>query len=742
MKNHKKIKAWAWKAPIVLILVLMVGLGLFMLYSQFDTNSLPEYYLPHTAQNNFTYYEWDEDGNKKTLEASYGESGFLTELTGSDFLDAARQTDSTMEGDSSAGEITDEFPDDNLPQDGQAVGSIQIPLLSILSVLDTDKESLITEETAADYTDTGYLHRIGYSCVLSRQMDGALLVLENTSDIPYIIFLDDTVLYSDFPGEPASLDSLPLGGGISVVDQYSSITAREISLSLPTDYVGKTLTVVEYISAEQAASWFPVTADITTPETRELFNLMTYGPNAVSSGLLAAVLIILAMLFIWQLRADRQPWPLLLPIVFVLLRMIHTSSVSNPFADLPIQQIGALIYAFCVYCAGDLLIIFIALKMKRPLRFALLSGAAVHFIISTALLVRQYVASEELILNNQALSVFDFVIIVFGIVLIVLESRNNRFFKYSIWTFFLFAAVYAGITLFYRFTQYTAFIEYIAPVTAATSLYFYPINELLSLFLMLMVTVYSVSEYVSGLVQHRARLATLEQINRLKTEFLGNVSHELKTPLTVMSSYAQLTGKELAGKSEFDPARHNMKLIESEAERLSLMVSQILDVTRIEENRLQITPRICSLTDISQKTLETYYPVFRKNRNKLVFEQPDDDIQVLCDPDRVTQVLVNLISNAAKHTQNSVITVNLSTEEGYAAVEVRDTGKGMDEDQLSHLFDRYYTSEDKEKTGAKNTGTGLGLYICRHIIKEHGGEITVESTVGKGTTVRFTLRLS
>ena len=91
------------------------------------------------------------------------------------------------------------------------------------------------------------------------------------------------------------------------------------------------------------------------------------------------------------------------------------------------------------------------------------------------------------------------------------------------------------------------------------------------------------------------------------------------------------------------------------------------------------------------------------------------------------------MSNAAQHTQNGVIRIQVSADKGFAAAVVADTGEGMDEELLAHLFDRYYTG------GGRNTGTGLGLFICRHIIREHGGDITVQSGVGKGTSVRFTL---
>lgn len=272
----------------------------------------------------------------------------------------------------------------------------------------------------------------------------------------------------------------------------------------------------------------------------------------------------------------------------------------------------------------------------------------------------------------------------------------------------------------------------------------------------------------------------LEKINRMKTELMGNVSHELKTPLTVISSYAQFTCSTLEGREDTKEAGKHLKLIESEADRLAMMVSQVLDATRIEENRLDIIRKPCRLTGILQYTLDTYYPVFSKNGNRLEFHPYMGELTVFCDADRITQVLVNLISNAARHTREGKITVNTERRGEFAAVLITDTGSGMDKERAEHLFERYYSGfsgehnsadgwgngtddpkggadgrkdsmegpessmdNHREKPGSpRETGTGLGLYVCRHIIREHGGNITVESEPGTGTTVIFTLPLS
>lgn len=228
----------------------------------------------------------------------------------------------------------------------------------------------------------------------------------------------------------------------------------------------------------------------------------------------------------------------------------------------------------------------------------------------------------------------------------------------------------------------------------------------------------------------------LEEINRLKTEFLANISHELKTPLTVISGYAQENEKNAAD----DPAiAHSMKLISSEADRLALMVSQVLDVSRIDEGRMGFDVSPCSLPRIVQDTLSTYYPVFRKNNNRLTVARNAADPVVLCDASRVVQVLVNLIANASRHTHDGTIVISITQTEHVAEVSVSDTGEGIAPENMHTLFERYKTRAGR---GGPEAGTGLGLYLCKYIVEAQGGTIGVTSEPNMGTTVRFSLPLA
>ncbi len=241
----------------------------------------------------------------------------------------------------------------------------------------------------------------------------------------------------------------------------------------------------------------------------------------------------------------------------------------------------------------------------------------------------------------------------------------------------------------------------------------------------------------------RQRLASektaLENLNRLKTEFLGNVSHELKTPLTVMSGYAQTTKMivENSDKFDYDDVSRRMSLISSEAERLSLMITQILDISRIDEGRMVMEPVSCHVGEIIHNTIQTYYPILNKNRNRLEICIDNTLPAVYADPSRISQVIVNLISNAVRYTAEGIISISAKREDSNIIICIKDTGSGIEAERLDSIFERY--NKKQTLTKDKDTGTGLGLYICKHIVEQHGGGIRVESKEGSGTSVFFTL---
>ena len=227
----------------------------------------------------------------------------------------------------------------------------------------------------------------------------------------------------------------------------------------------------------------------------------------------------------------------------------------------------------------------------------------------------------------------------------------------------------------------------------------------------------------------------LEEANRMKTAFLSDASHELKTPLAAMSGYAQNAEMELANGGNTALIQEKLRRISSESNRMALMVTQILDATRIEEGRMVLELAPCDIERLVRETVETYFGVLNKNNNRLLLRIPLELPEVEADSSRLQRVFVNLISNALKHTKNGTILVKAEEDENHVKVTVSDTGSGISEEDMPHIWERYYKGKHSE------TGTGLGLFICKFIIESHGGRIWAESEVGKGTAFMFTLPL-
>ena len=225
----------------------------------------------------------------------------------------------------------------------------------------------------------------------------------------------------------------------------------------------------------------------------------------------------------------------------------------------------------------------------------------------------------------------------------------------------------------------------------------------------------------------------LVQVNEMKTTFLSDASHELKTPLAAMSGYAQDAELDLMNGGDRTTVQNKLRRISSEANRMALMVTQILDATRIEEGRMVLEKAPCDLDSLVRKTVETYFAVLNKNNNRLILRIPIDLPKVNADSTRLQRVFVNLISNALKHTKDGTVLIKAEADDETVTVTVKDTGCGISPEDLPHIWERYYKGKHAE------TGTGLGLFICKFIVESHGGTISVESEQGKGSAFTFTL---
>ncbi|HLY26551.1 MAG TPA: HAMP domain-containing sensor histidine kinase, partial [Aggregatilineales bacterium] len=213
-------------------------------------------------------------------------------------------------------------------------------------------------------------------------------------------------------------------------------------------------------------------------------------------------------------------------------------------------------------------------------------------------------------------------------------------------------------------------------------------------------------------------------------DFLANVTHDLRTPLTSIQGFSQAIIEGVA--SNPSAAQRAAQIINDEAGRLNRMVQELLDLARVEAGRLTMRRHVVNLTDLLCATGERLTPRAAEKSLSLRVEVPQLPT-VAGDGDRLVQVYTNLVDNAIKHTPaGGMITLRAAPNGAGVVVQVRDTGEGIPATDLPHVFDRFY-QVDKSRQRAQRDGAGLGLTITRGIIEAHGGRIWVESQEGVGT---------
>ena len=227
------------------------------------------------------------------------------------------------------------------------------------------------------------------------------------------------------------------------------------------------------------------------------------------------------------------------------------------------------------------------------------------------------------------------------------------------------------------------------------------------------------------------------EVERLKNEFISTVSHELRTPMTSIKGYTDLLVSEKVGALS-EQQRHFVQVIKTNADRLTALVNDILDISRIETGRIKLKIRALDLVALINQVAESFRGQMVEKSLELVLDLPPNLPPVRGDEDRVTQILENLTSNAWKYTpEGGRVTVRAKAIDGFVQVDVSDTGIGIAEKDLDHIFDRFYRTEQAEVRAVD--GTGLGLSIVKMFVELLGGKIWVESEVNKGTTFSFTL---
>lgn len=234
--------------------------------------------------------------------------------------------------------------------------------------------------------------------------------------------------------------------------------------------------------------------------------------------------------------------------------------------------------------------------------------------------------------------------------------------------------------------------------------------------------------------------AKLYEGDQMKTEFVSIASHELLTPVSAIEGYLSMILDENIGKID-DQARGYLEKVYSSAKRLSNLIKDLLSASRIEADRMKFEPQSLDMDRMVTEAIDQLKFVAQGKKIELIYKAPTSSLPTIwADPDRVTQILMNLIGNAIKYTMDGSVTVAIKQPaKDRLDIEIQDTGIGMTKKEQAHLFEKFYRVDSPETTGI--IGTGLGLYITKSIIEKMGGTISIKSAKGEGTTFTFTLPL-
>jgi len=253
--------------------------------------------------------------------------------------------------------------------------------------------------------------------------------------------------------------------------------------------------------------------------------------------------------------------------------------------------------------------------------------------------------------------------------------------------------------------------------------------------------VYDEDRQVCGIVAVLHDVTREKQIQQMKNDFVSHVSHELKTPLASISAYSEML---VDGEANDEKTRKEFyTVIQNQANRLNRLIEDILNTSRIESGLIKVNKESVSLTMLIEEQLKMIKGYAEEKNIEIIGQKPIVFDQVYVDRDMMSQVIVNLLSNAVKYTSpGGTVKIKTEVDESASVVKVfvTDTGVGIPEEEIEHVFDKFYRVGANKKQAK---GTGLGLNLVKQIIETvHGGRVFVTSRVGEGSTFGFELPLA
>ena len=245
-----------------------------------------------------------------------------------------------------------------------------------------------------------------------------------------------------------------------------------------------------------------------------------------------------------------------------------------------------------------------------------------------------------------------------------------------------------------------------------------------------------ITPYTRPLRQARLRVQELATANRRKDEFLAMLGHELRSPLAAIQNAVRLLSSQTG---ETPPRQRTQALIERQVRRMTQLVDDLLDVSRISHGRLHLQRERIDLRAVVSNAIETLEADINERHHRLTTALPDAPVWLQADPWRLEQVFVNLLANASRYTDaGGELAVRVDTRDGQAVVGIRDSGIGIAPDALPHIFDLFKQAD--EAAPHSKSGLGIGLALARNLVELHGGSVTAASAgIGQGS--EFTVRL-
>lgn len=228
----------------------------------------------------------------------------------------------------------------------------------------------------------------------------------------------------------------------------------------------------------------------------------------------------------------------------------------------------------------------------------------------------------------------------------------------------------------------------------------------------------------------------ISQAEKIQQEFISSVSHELRTPLTAISGWAETLSADPG--ANIDQTKRGLGIILKESRRLTTMVEELLEFTKMQDGRFTLRVESVDLASELEDAIYTYFELFRQEGIEVSYKGPDEDVPpIVADSERMKQVFCNVLDNAAKHGgAGKRIDVSAACEDGKFVIRVRDYGPGIPEEELPFVKQKFY------KGSSKARGSGIGLAVCDEIVRLHGGMFDIANAEGGGAVVTISLPMS